>query len=57
VLTSSTTLPPSPHSTPPRRQGGLGRPEPALAEWDYGEYEGLRSEDIVKKAAGVEHFS
>jgi probable phosphoglycerate mutase len=22
--------------------GGLGQPEPDLAEWDYGDYEGLR---------------
>jgi probable phosphoglycerate mutase len=36
--------------------GGLGRPEPALAEWDYGEYEGLRSDDIAKKRPGWNIF-
>jgi probable phosphoglycerate mutase len=29
--------------------GGLGQSEPNLAEWDYGDYEGLRSEEIVKQ--------
>src|SRR3954452_23190594 len=28
--------------------GSLARVEPDLAEWDYGDYEGLRTSEIVK---------
>ena len=36
--------------------GGLGQPQSDLAEWDYDDYEGLRSADIVKKRAGWNIF-
>ena len=36
--------------------GGLGLSEPDLAEWDYGDYEGLRSADIVKDRPGWNIF-
>lgn len=32
--------------------GGAARPEPDLLEWNYGDYEGLRSSDIRAKHAG-----
>lgn len=38
---------------------GLGadaRPDPDLAEWDYGEYEGLRSADILESRPGWRLF-
>ena len=31
--------------------------EPCLAEWDYGDYEGQRSVDILEAAAGLECLS
>ena len=36
--------------------GSLARVEPDLAEWDYGEYEGLRSEEIHKQRPGWSVF-
>jgi probable phosphoglycerate mutase len=37
--------------------GAAARPDPDLAEWDYGDYEGLRSADILKLRPGWELFA
>jgi probable phosphoglycerate mutase len=36
--------------------GALAKVEPDLAEWDYGDYEGLRSSDIAKQRPGWNVF-
>ncbi len=36
--------------------GGVAHVEPDLAEWDYGEYEGLRSEEIQQRRPGWNLF-
>jgi probable phosphoglycerate mutase len=36
--------------------GGVAETDPALVEWDYGEYEGLRSADILAKRPGWDLF-
>jgi len=36
--------------------GGVAQVEPDLAEWDYGEYEGLRSEEIRQRRPGWNLF-
>ncbi len=36
--------------------GGVAAVEPDLAEWDYGEYEGLRSEEIRQRRPGWNLF-
>ena len=37
--------------------GALARVEPDLAEWDYGDYEGLRIPEIIKERAGWNIFA
>ena len=36
--------------------GDLAQPRPDLAEWDYGEYEGLRTKEILAKQPGWQLF-
>jgi broad specificity phosphatase PhoE len=37
--------------------GGIAKIEPDLAEWDYGDYEGLHSAEIVEKRPGWDIFT
>src|SRR5215467_13861396 len=37
--------------------GALAQVEPDLAEWDYGDYEGLRTPEIVKERPGWNIFA
>src|SRR5580704_10030202 len=37
--------------------GALAQVEPDLAEWDYGDYEGLRTSDIAKEQPGWNIFA
>ena len=37
--------------------GALAQVEPDLAEWDYGDYEGIRTPDIVKQRLGWNIFA
>ena len=36
--------------------GAIAGTEPDLAEWDYGDYEGLRFAEIVKDRPGWKHL-
>ena len=38
------------------RSGALAQIEPDLAEWDYGDYEGLRTPEIAQGTPGVEYL-